>query len=69
MMSRTELQIEYSDQMKPISATCAGCGEKMPMPPVDLENTVDVIVWFSNKYLDHRKLKHSNDERRRLPRD
>lgn len=68
-MSRTELKIEYDGQMKPIRAVCNGCGEKMPLPLADLQNAADIIVWFSNKYLDHRKLKHSNDERRRLPRD
>jgi hypothetical protein len=68
-MSRTELQIEYNEEMKPISATCTACGEKMPKPPGELQNSADVIVWLSEKYIEHRKLKHSQDDRRRVPRD
>jgi hypothetical protein len=68
-MAGTELKIEYNEDMKPISATCAGCGEKMPKPPADLENSVDVIVWLSGKYIEHRTQKHSQDERRRIRRD
>jgi len=68
-MNRTELKIEYDAHMKPIRAICNGCGEKMPLPPADLQKAADIIIWFSNKYLEHRRLKHSNDDRRRLPRD
>jgi len=68
-MTRTELKFEYDDHARPISATCAACGERMPEPPPDLQNPADIIVWTSEKYIEHRKLKHSQDERRRTPRD
>jgi len=69
VMSRTELKIDYGERMKPISAICTACGEKMLTPPADLENSADIIVWFSEKYVEHRRLKHSQDDRRRVPRD
>jgi hypothetical protein len=69
MMSRTELKFEYDDDAKPICATCTACGEKMPKPPAELQNTADIIMWSSEKYIAHRKLKHSQDDRRRFPRD
>jgi len=65
----TELKINYDAEMNPASASCTACGEKMPLPPVDLKNSADVIVWFSGKYIEHRSLKHSHDDRRRVPRD
>jgi len=68
-MNRTELNVEYDSEMRPISATCTRCGEKMPQPPTDLQNSADIIVWLSEKYAEHRKLKHSQDDRRRVPRD
>jgi len=69
VMSRTELNVEYDSEMRPISATCTRCGGKMPQPPANLQNSADIIVWLSEKYIEHRKLKHSQDERRRIPRD
>jgi hypothetical protein len=69
MMSRTELKFEYDDEAKPISATCTACGEKMPKPPRDLQNSADIIMWSAEKYIGHRNLKHSHDDRRRFPRD
>jgi len=72
MMIRTELKIGYDNTMKPISATCIACGEKMPLPPAKLYNlneSADTIVWFSERYIEHRRLKHSQDDRRRIRRD
>lgn len=69
MMSRTELNIEYNDEIKPISATCARCGEKMPDPPDNLRDSGEIIMWLSMVYVEHRSLKHSNEDRRRIPRD
>ena len=69
-MTRTELRITYDGMMMPISGTCSGCGEMMPLPPANLQNSADVIVWLSGKYIEHRSLKHSQQEdRRRVPRD
>ena len=71
-MDRTELKIEYDSEMKPVSASCTACGEQMPLPPAKtfyLNDSADTIVWFSEVYIEHRKRKHSQDDRRRMPRD
>jgi len=68
-MIRTELKFEYDLRAMPISAKCTACGERMPEPPEDLQNPADIIVWSSEKYIEHRNLKHSQDDRRRIPRD
>jgi len=69
MMYRTELKVNYDAEMKPVSGSCTVCGEKMPKSPADLQTPAEIIVWLSGKYLEHKKQKHSNDERRRMPRD
>jgi hypothetical protein len=61
-MNRTELKVEYNHEMKPVSAMCTGCREKMPTPGADLANSADIIVWLSNQYIEHRRLKHSQDD-------
>jgi hypothetical protein len=66
---RTELKFVYDDKMHPLSATCSGCGERMPKPPADMKDNADTIVWFSEQYIEHKKLKHPSDDRRRVPRD
>ena len=45
----SELKIEYNDEMKPTSATCTGCGEKMPQLPSDLQSAADAVVWLAEK--------------------
>jgi len=67
-MSRTELKFEYDEGARPISATCTACSEKMPNPPEELQNPTDIIMWSSEKYIEHRKLKHSQDDSRQVPR-
>ena len=69
VMHRTELKIEYDAEMKPISAMCAVCREQMPTPPEDLKDTAEIIIWLSLVYLQNQMQKHSNEERRRMPRD
>ena len=66
---RTELHFDYDDRMHPIGATCSACGEWMPRPDPRLKDSAEIILWFSEKYIEHRKLKHSQDDRRRVPRD
>ena len=52
MISRTELEIEYAkDEMKPVSASCRACREKMLTPPSDLVNSAEIITWLSMVYL------------------
>lgn len=70
MTDQAELTIVYDQEMKPISAMCTGCREHMPTPPAHMANSADIIVWLSERYLEHRKLKHATqDEKRRVPRD
>ena len=69
VMYRTELKVNYDAEMKPVSGSCTACGEKMPKSPADLQNPADIIVWLSGKYIEHKRAKHSQDERRRVPRD
>ena len=66
---RTELRFVYDDSMHPIGATCNACGEQMPKPDPALIESADVIMWFSEKYIEHWKVKPSQDDRRRVPRD
>jgi hypothetical protein len=59
---RTELRFVYDENMRPISATCTACGERMPKPDPALENSADIIMFFSKKYFEHRNLKHRSDD-------
>lgn len=68
-MNRSELKVDYDAEMNPVSASCNSCGERMPAPPEDLRNSSDIIAWFAGKYIDHRAQMHSQDDRRRVPRD
>lgn len=58
MAMRTELAITYDTYMHPLAAKCKGCGEVMPAPGPDLKEPVDIILWFSQLYVEHRRLKH-----------
>ena len=69
VMYRTELKVSYDPEIKPVSGSCTVCGEEMPKSPADLQNPTDIIVWLSDKYIEHKKVKHSHDDRRRVPRD
>lgn len=66
---RTELRFVYDESMHPIGATCSACGEKMPKPDPALKNSAEIIMWFSRQYVEHKEEKHSQDDRRRVPRD
>jgi len=68
-MRMTELQIDYDDHARPISATCTACGEKMSNFPKDLENPADIITWSFEKFIEHRTLRHSQEDRRRIARE
>jgi hypothetical protein len=53
-----ELTIRYDHDMRPISAECSSCGQRMPAPPSALRNTADTIMWFSDHFIEHRQQKH-----------
>jgi len=58
MALRTELAISYDDDLLPVSAACTHCGEKMPKPVAGLDFPADIILWFSARFLEHKRLKH-----------
>jgi hypothetical protein len=58
---RTELRFAYDENMIQISATCTGRGEKMPTPPCTIKDSAEIVLWLSQRYLEHRKLKHGNE--------
>lgn len=53
-----ELKFTYDDKMHPIAATCGACGEHMLKPDLALKDSADIIMWFSEKYIQHKKEKH-----------
>jgi hypothetical protein len=55
---RTQLSITYDTYMHPLAAKCKECGEAMRRPGPDLKEPVDIILWFSQLYVEHRRLKH-----------
>jgi hypothetical protein len=61
-LSRAESKIDYDQEMKPVSAMCTACREMMPKPPADIVNSADIILWFSFKFIEHRRLKHLRDD-------
>jgi len=58
---RTELRFVYDDNMRPIGATCSVCGEKMPNPDPALNDSADIIMWFSQEYVAHKNEKHASN--------
>ncbi|WP_162601615.1 hypothetical protein [Occallatibacter savannae] len=59
-----ELKLKYDPEMKPVSAWCSLCGEKMPDVPANLRDSGEIIMWMSMEFIEHRTLKHSNEDRR-----
>lgn len=53
-----EVTIRYDYDLRPVSAQCSSCGQPMPKPPSDLHDTAALIMWFSDRFLEHRKLEH-----------
>lgn len=53
-----ELTIRYDHDLRPVSAECSSCGQRMPAPPPDFHDTNEIIVWFSGHFIEHRKQKH-----------
>ena len=54
----SELVIRYDPDLRPISAQCTSCGQKMPSLPSDLDDTAARIIWFSDHFIEHKKRKH-----------
>lgn len=60
---RTELAITYDAAMFPISARCTHCGVEIPLPESRLP-AAEIILWFSVRFLEHKKLEHPDTCRR-----
>ena len=55
---RPELTFSYDPQMRPLSARCTRCGEQMPTHPTELKEPADAILWLSQQFIEHKRLKH-----------
>jgi len=53
-----ELTIRYDHELRPISAQCSSCGHPMPKPPSDLHDRSDILLWFSDQFIEHRRKEH-----------
>ena len=53
-----ELAIRYDNNLRPTSAQCSTCGQHMPAPPSEVRDTADVLMWFSDQFVEHRTQKH-----------
>lgn len=58
---KAELTFTYDSYMCPIAASCSACGDKMLNPDPALKDPADVIMWFSRRYIEHRKEKHGSE--------
>ena len=58
MTIMSELAIVYDASKLPMSATCTHCGQQMPAPDYSLDSPPDAILWYSVKFLEHRKREH-----------
>jgi hypothetical protein len=62
MPMRTELAFSYDKNVRPISARCTRCNAEMPPPGRDLALPADVVMWFSQQFLEHKRLNHPDPE-------
>ena len=53
-----ELTIRYNYDLRPSSAQCSSCSQLMPAPPHHLQDAATILMWFSARFLEHRKQKH-----------
>jgi hypothetical protein len=58
MSMRTELAINYDSRMHPLSARCKECGAAMRSADPKLKDPIDIILWFSQLYVEHRRAMH-----------
>ena len=61
MPMKTELAFLYDGSMRPTSAKCRLCGEVMPKPDIELSSSADIVLWLSERFLEHKKLEHAED--------
>jgi len=61
--TRSELAIAYDRYFYPLAASCTCCGERMPDPPKAIGMAADVVLWFSQQFLEHKKRKHPDSSK------
>ena len=55
----SELVFIYDAEMRPVSAKCSLCGQLMQPPPSTLLDAADMVLWLSQQFLEHKRIKHS----------
>jgi hypothetical protein len=54
----TELSFVYDPEMRPVTARCSVCGQLMAPPPSTVRDAADMVMWLSQQFLEHKRLKH-----------
>jgi hypothetical protein len=55
-----ELILDYGADSFVQSAHCSICEEKMPLPDRTIELPAARVTWFAQRFLEHRKQRHSS---------
>jgi hypothetical protein len=58
MATTAALPFTRDEHHHPVSIKCPMCGEEMPPPTSRLESPLDVILWSTERFLEHESLKH-----------
>ncbi|MBS1806155.1 MAG: hypothetical protein JST28_22660 [Acidobacteria bacterium] len=58
---KTELVFSYDSMMRPTSAKCRLCGQMMPKPGTELNSSADIVLWVSERFLEHKRLEHPGE--------
>ena len=53
----SELSFIYDADMRPVSARCSRCRQLMPPPPSALRDAGDMVMWLSQQFIEHKRLK------------
>jgi transcription elongation factor Elf1 len=57
-----ELKFEYDAASFVKSAYCSICSERMPTPNPSVTNSADRVLWFAQRFIEHKKQRHSETE-------
>lgn len=61
MPVRSELVFEYNEASFVVSGTCSICGEKMPQPPPNISLSADRVLWFAERFIEHKQHRHPTE--------
>jgi hypothetical protein len=53
-----ELRFEYDTSSFVRSAYCSICSERMPAPNPSVTNSADRVLWFAQRFIEHKKRRH-----------